>query len=324
MSGLRPRGHDRPSHQVKGSRCAMSRWFDLVDISAKDQPYTKLVGLLYYGIQTGDLRSSSFESLMAGKLKHTDLQQEDDKVEVSKSNEPCRKLREACKNSSVFATICYCDPMHHVKTNLLVVCTAPLRRWHAEQSMKNRSCADSVEWYLDLASGSMMTPLCDTAQLMFDEEAMDTFGLQVSFSKVDARLDDEDPRLVGDNSKANLMAQFIFGLVKQRILKTMWCTHGWPGRLSLMSRPEFVEGLVAELKRDYELFKEISGMKSPFIKRMAKRSVFNTIVVEQAVAMLEDDGWRASEKFVLHCKAQWSIVGASKATEDIFQRYRWL
>lgn len=55
-----------------------------------------------------------------------------------------------------------------------------------------------------------------------------------------------------------------------------------------------------------------------------RRSVFQTVAVEQVVGLLAADGWSMTPGVVQHCGNMWSTVGASKVTEDLFQRYRWL
>ena len=298
----------------RGAKVGMCRFFGFILCST---PYrriyhTKLLGMIYLGLQQGWLHRTELKKAVGKTIKIKDTGAEK-KQTMAQSKKEVGKLF-GYGNGMQLVTICKLETDAYFHQCMIEVCSKPLVDWHADQNRTLRSCGDAGPWFIKHARGGFLVPVAETfgilwgssgehllARMSFTGQAPEglsiadvapgyAFGAKPD-SKVPLGLlvpSDDHPAIAIENQRATTALSFGLNLGSNRIRRCYWAMRGWPAQSTLLGdkRKEVREATIATLRADLEAYGKCRP-EAPEVFDGAVMSVFNLRPVKQVVAIME-------------------------------------
>ena len=313
----------------RGDKVGMSRFFGFVKCSFPYQRifHTKLLGMIYLGIQEGWLTKAALMKAKKIHLKTKTSSSGCKKTSMKESNAEVSKLFKGCNGLQV-VTMAKLDPDTYFIQDMVLISVAPLMNWHSTQNKVLRSCSGASEWLIEQTSGEFLKPLCQIFANLWDESCLRDTGFivnehsdMVPFSGSQP-VDCNHPFMVEQDARAGTMMVFHLNLIGSRIRRFFWALRGWPTQSCLMghSNAEKRKETIERLKADYNNWKTCSEKSDYFRKK--GQSVFETAPVEQIVQIMKRHDWKDSPDVQAWTIEKYSSLIQTQLVEDGFQRER--
>lgn len=234
--------------------------------------------------------------------------------------EGLQALRKRCKHTLRVCLELSADVDLHDTTRLIGILTQRFAKAHGQDLKGMRTEAVVIERYRTWAEGEWFDIVREAFRLHQDLSAMCECGLTVDVfqSRFDI-LSVDSPQVGSDDSLADMIMDYSLALAQRRCLSMLWYSNMYPMRLAAMPHPDLDHrDRVASL-----LWQHLSGHKrakkqqAPFVKRFAKRSMFETPVMTVIARIAECTPRKASPELVAYLTDIFSGVGCTKINEDV-------
>lgn len=203
-----------------------------------------------------------------------------------------RSLRSCGANAVAISLAVLSDSSNlRVLVTVVKVCE-PLMSWMGRASARCREVAESKAWLFDQVRGDSMKVVADTLAVLLQENYLraalfltSTSEALVHLGKDEVMYEDECAAMVGD---------FALALAKARARRSLQTTVGIPHRFVLFVGTSNEQlSLLAEVKRDAEIFSELQSTSAPssLMRSYISRSPFQMLSVKQFVLACEEFKW---------------------------------
>lgn len=316
------------AHRRKGTQVKMCRFANWVDRAAEyDLEWTwTVLRLLHYALSENLVDKCDWAALFqpsAGSAQAHSDKQEQQRLEVSRSNEVVARFRNALKNNVQLSLAMLLEPASRKRARMLFLMVAPIRHWYGRQSRRIRSCPALLGFLKEqVGRGDINVPYRETLGLLSDASVLEKIGLQTSFPSHLPLPDADHPAVAEEDQMAEMTVKYAFALIASRFKRLQFLTHGWSGR-----QVDFLlDGKQASALKD--LFAERDAhaaaalRTTAFWRKASKRSYFHLVAVQQLCRMMPSGGEPISQKAVSHVTQRLSGIGQSKISEDCMNRGR--
>eukprot|EP00971_Amphidinium_carterae_P328423 6460296-Amphidinium_carterae.2 len=210
----------RLHEQRRGSKVAMCRFASLLD-SLEHLCENWSIYLLQTLHVMGD-----------EKFKLKDLQSTFAKSKQATSDPDARdsttaevkRMRDLCSSNVAVTCALLSDWEGRTRSQVIRVFSSATREWYGSQSTKLRSQCDAREWFVLQCGRGLLQPLLQTFRLLRDIDALGQCGIGVSV--VGSLPEVDDPRLEHERVVAKCIGEYTCCLVKERIKRVAWLSHG--------------------------------------------------------------------------------------------------
>lgn len=234
-------------------------------------------------------------------------------------------LRLACGNQMQMAVCFLLEEANYMTLKAILCVTCPVEAWHSHQNKELRSTSGALAWVrAQVVDGGLFASL---SQIMdaFSAESLEHIGFVMprpSDTKVGPLNDIVDQ----ESLIAERLGDFALGLTAHRLCRTLWLTVGWTCRCILFDQEdeERAQKAVDEFRHDHMLFCECQENPSRHagMREVAQRSMFQLVVYEQLVALLQRANWRPDESVRRFVRSSNSRIMGTQLCEDGFNRQK--
>ena len=129
----------------------------------------------------------------------------------------------------------------------------------------------------------------------------------------------KETKLQIEDEFAELAGDLCLGLVATRRRRLSYMTNQWPNRAVLiLSGDEKANDIAQELEFDHKVFEHMQSVvdPGPILKGALRRSVFQTVPVQQLVAAFTEFEWKSSPDIVDLQERRWSGCLSSVIIEE--------
>lgn len=306
----------------KGAKVHLCRFGDFINKAAEADKYHHffLLRCLHLGLDEGMFGEAVLEVLRRPqKLNTPDLDKQEAKIEVARSNDAHQSIRSLAKNNIAVAAIMLSDPLTQVRARCVHMLPAPMSSWFSVQSRTLRSSSEAANWLLQQVTGTIWTPFRQVVGQLSDSSVLESLGMTLSFFPGVEEYALDDPIVVENDEVAELAGLFVLALLGCRDRRLMYITEGWTGLQALFFSDCADDRMQActRLRKQYEAFRELSRQDDKVCKAIARRSIFQQAPTVQLVELLTRNGWEPTRLIAEHCKNRVSGVLQSKVAEDL-------
>lgn len=261
----------------KGDKVSMCRFFG-AHRAAKSFDRTwhsRLLGVVFVGLQLGILDKGSMASLLAQKFKPAPESTEPHRTPMPRGQDEVKQLRAACANTLHLAAVVLADGHNQDVQRMITSIADPLEAWHSAQNRFLRSAGNAAQWTLEQVSGQYWAHLKGILDQLSDPGVLEYVSLRVGEIRSYEKLSVEHPLVAWNDELATKMAIFAITLVGFRIHRHLELTAGWPSRFALAyhSDEQVRSRAITEFRRDYQLFEASKNLKTAFWKKVWASSV---------------------------------------------------
>ena len=293
---------------AKGPKITSSRWFGFIDEGAKLMPDWTVKRLLLTVLCVGDgLITNNYFPMVAEMFKK--IRRElagadeapDGNLPVAEGMQVVEKQKTATQNACVLSLALTSDYDSKRRELQIHTATAPVRLWHGNQSVVNRSPKEMGDWLDAQLRGAGLQPLVETIDLMRTRAALETCGFKFylpaeCFATGGGGV--VHPLVQAERDYAALLGRMILEFVGQRMRRQAPFWWGWPGRghgLSSTAK-QLRETTKNALFDDHDDYLDMVARTSS--KRwlaIQNRSCFKHAAVVQLIALMEVSNWEPDE-----------------------------
>lgn len=151
-----------------------------------------------------------------------------------------------------------------------------------------------------------------------DLDILETLGLRFS-TKGLSSLHADHPEVQWNDELADLFGRFSMCLIGHRLQRGLPMLEGYPRKCVLATDPALCDGFWATMKGDLENFQKLT-LTGKHMKKMATRSKFNSVAVEQYIRIFTDCGWRSTPRLRAWLTQKHSRINTTQLCEDGFCR----
>lgn len=307
--------------QHKMVRIGMSRlfaYFDAMQMMLK-QWTTRYFIYAYVALQLGQLSEVTTAKFAKVHIRRIQAGEDVAKSTTTHDKEEVRKMRSSCANTMVYAIKLLSDPELKKLNTGLCALTRPMREWHTAQSKLNRSSAESLKFYVSMATGGIWESLNMTMKTLQSPAFWDVVGLNSLRQPCRRPADPECPAVQEDNELSSTLADYCFNLVGRRLASLSW-HEGYPGVLAALSAPEAGMAVAARMKQDMGDWATIGELPGAFWNKFRGRSSLNFLVVVKFAKMLQESDWEITPEISKQVSQSFSGVTQTKIVEDGFRK----
>lgn len=224
----------------KGDRVSMCRFFG-AHRAAKSFDRTwhsRLLGIVFVGLQLGILDKGSLANLLAQRFKPAPESAEPQRTPMPRGQDEVKQLRAACGNTLHLAAVALADGHNQDVQRMIVAITDPLEAWHSAQNRHLRSVANAADWTLQQVSGECWEHLKAILDQLSEPSVLEYVSLRIGDVRSFERLSVDHPVVAWNDELATRMATFAITLVGYRIHRHLELLAGWPSRFALAYHPD--------------------------------------------------------------------------------------
>lgn len=283
--------------RVKGPRVTLCRWWNWFDAAGwlLERWHSRLLVLLYLGLQDGSmLKASSVDLLKSLTPRLTKEEHSQDSTNMKESKEAADRVRDKCKNTCHYAAIVMQSPKHIATTRLVMVTTAPYRKWHGQACHKLRSPSEALAFRINFAKGDEVFPMVHAvSQTIKDLGALSEMGFKVGSGVLFGKkaLPPEHPEVMADDYMARRCFGLVLSLMAERMLGCLDLVYGYPALFALLLDPATCKGALATIKKDKAAYEALLQRTDRTSRRVAEKSMFGTRLTQEVLAALEHLQW---------------------------------
>jgi hypothetical protein len=262
------------------------------------------------------------------KLSQSAAGSSKDKVPLAQGSQSLGALRKACQNTLHLKLFILSDPGLHLVAKLMPTPTEPLRLEHCLQAQAARSPQECCRFYSQLAQGSMLKPLSQTAGLLQDLGALGGIGFLAGAagSSFDDASRLEDQR-AAQQELAERAGGYTIAMLCKRYATSIQFHSCLPSIFATVARGDgsLVARTLAFAHAAFAAFQAAKAHPDCSVHRWRaalKRSDFHMPVARSLISICVRSGWTPTFELKYYCSMLWSAFGQTKLVEDAFQRER--
>lgn len=306
-------------------KVSMTRWFGFVDTARAFLPkwhrrlLLQMLLCIETGVFNGDKQSDALGAVSFGGAASSS----GERISTARESEEVKKLRLACKNTLELSTLVLGDAHLHRTCMLICAVLEPMREWQSQQSRALRSCPEVLAWYKQAALGHGWASLNAIAKLIEDDGVLADLGVgQLEPQDKLDNLSNISLSVVNEGRTSQATGGLIVALLGARLQTESCYTQGLPLRLAALLDEEAAPRVIADLKRDAEAWAVVKDIKGGFWKKVAARSPFALVFVQQVVEGLRSADWAMTRDLRQVLEGAFAGLGQTKVVEDGFQKER--
>ena len=282
---------------TRGAKVGASRWFAVEDAAQAfdTEWHSKLLSISYMMWEDGELQSLVWNK----KVLAPSASAESEGVEVRRSMVAAQRdvqlSRQACKNGLEFTYMVLTQTEMQYTQRIIETVGKELRKHHGHQSVAVRSVDESYVWLLDQASRGFWMHLLNIAKVLNDLGAQEYCGMENPSATAGSPIPDSHPLVQDQMRMAEKMGDLVVCVLKNRIVRWMPITCGWPSRSILFAsnaNVELKDKALSDLKDAYECYRKLGEEHGAFSRKVYERSTFQLLSTKQLVAILEKHDWK--------------------------------
>jgi hypothetical protein len=317
-----------PWFWTRGKMVKLGRFLSTVEKAKEELPLwnTRLLSLLYFCLQTGQLDRRRLQELVEKKaaLQLRTVGEDADEGAPLRQEAQARDfhLRQVCQNTLHLSVLMLMDPENKVRQRIKVTLAGPVGEWQSKASARCRSAEDIETFMLETCSGAYVDCLRDILLPLGRASTLGYCKVLTTIGQELLGLSLGHPAVGIQNQRAQLMGDLALRLVYHRAKRGLWLLRGWPVRSVLFTDPRYSAAALASFRRDCENFRALEQRSEILCATMVRRSVFRTTPVQQLQGVCEEARWEATEELVAWSRDRACLAVNSQIAEDSFQRHR--
>lgn len=233
-----------------------------------------------------------------------------------------KAVRAAGCNAMVGGVMFLLHPDAQQIGRVILSAATTIDQWHSAQNKALRDVQSSRRWFCDqVAGGAFLEDIGASWTKLADIESLEYCMFETRrFPDLEPR----HPQVVSQDEVAGQLGSLLVALAASRLRKFLWMVRGWPANIVRWTAGSDAHRrqAVRLLKEDYEAFVAISGRTDAPSRRLAERSVFNTVPVQQAVELLKATGWVLTQPIIEKYENKHARLLGSQVIEDGVNRQR--
>lgn len=298
---------------ARGPRLQFTRWGSLVDVAQAWAPKATafLIKLLWLGLQIGYLGRQSggclkVEENMATTPSAGGAGSSSSGAASSSAAPPLApstsssapkglaELRSKCRNTMHLVTLVLLDGRHRIISRLFGILPAPLRRWHGQQAAHNSSIEKVHDFYISMAEGAWLRPLCEIIGLLRDPTAIDDIGLLTSKPAWMTPQNADDAIVLEQEGLSSLVGSFAVQLLRSRVCGMLQFAFGLPQRFLLLESADarLVASELAWMREAVEAWSWAGSSGSATLQAFHKKSFIGWLENRIMLSYCEHGNWR--------------------------------